>query len=82
MKIFVGNLSYEVEDRDLTILFSKFGKVSSVKIIRNIFSQTSRGYGFVDMPWVIEAQKALENLNKYEFMGKNLIVNEAKPILD
>ncbi len=82
MKIFVGNLSFEVEDRDLTILFSRFGKVSSVKIIRNLFSQTSKGYGFVDMPWIIEAQKAVDNLNKLEFRGNNLVVNEAKPILD
>lgn len=82
MKIFVGNLSFEVEDKDLNILFSGYGKVSSVKIIRNLFSQTSKGYGFVEMPRVIEAQKALENLNKFEFMGKNLIVIEAKPILD
>ena len=78
MKIFVGNLSSEVEERELNSLFSKHGRVNSVTIIRNIFSQTSRGYGFVEMPWLIEAEKALEYLNTFEFRGQKLVVNEAK----
>jgi len=78
MKIFVGNLSSEVEERELNNLFSKHGRVNSVTIIRNIFSQTSRGYGFVEMPWLIEAEKALEYLNTFEFRGQKLVVNEAK----
>jgi RNA recognition motif-containing protein len=77
MKIFVGNLSREVEEKELSNLFSKHGKVSSVTIIRNIFSQSSKGYGFVEMPWLIEAETALNSLDTFEFKGQKLVVNEA-----
>jgi RNA recognition motif-containing protein len=55
------------------------GKVDSVKIIRDMFSQTSKGFGFVEMPGRAQAQKALSELNTFEFKGKKLIVNEARP---
>jgi RNA recognition motif-containing protein len=77
MKIYVGNLSREVEEKELSTLFSRHGKVSSVTIIRNIFSQSSKGYGFVEMPWLIEAEKALSTLNTFELKGQKLVVNEA-----
>ena len=79
MKIFVGNLSHEVKEEELNDLFSEHGRVSSVKIIRDMFSQTSKGFGFVEMPGKVEAKKALDNLNTFELKGKKLVVNEAKP---
>ncbi len=79
MKIFVGNLSHEVKDEELNTLFSEYGRVSSVKIIRDMFSQASKGFGFVEMPGKVEAKKALDNLNTFELKGKKLVVNEAKP---
>ncbi len=79
MNIFVGNLASDVKEDDLKSLFSQHGKVSSVKIIRDMFSQTSKGFGFVEMPGKAEAQKALESLNTYELKGKRINVNEARP---
>ena len=82
MNIYVGNLSQEVKDEDLTTLFSEYGKVSSAKVIRDMFSQESRGFGFVEMPAQAEAQKAIDELNTQELKGKKIIVNEARPKRD
>jgi RNA recognition motif-containing protein len=82
MKIFVGNLSYEVKEEELNDLFSEHGRVSSVKIIRDMFSQVSKGFGFVEMPGRADAKKALDNLNTFELKGKKLVVNEARPERD
>lgn len=82
MKIFVGNLSGDVKDEELNELFSEYGRVSSVKIIRDMFSQVSKGFGFVEMPGKAEAKKALDNLNTFELKGKKLVVNEARPERD
>ena len=79
MNIYVGNLASDVKEDELNDLFSQHGKVSSVKIIRDLFSQTSRGFGFVEMPGNAEAQKVLDTLNTYELKGKKLVVNEARP---
>jgi RNA recognition motif-containing protein len=79
MKIFVGNLSQDVKEEELNDLFSKHGRVSSVKIIRDMFSQASKGFGFVEMPGKADAKKALENLNTLDLKGKKLVVNEARP---
>ena len=79
MKIFVGNLSNEVSEDDLNVLFSEQGSVSNVTIVRDSSNQMSRGFGFVEMVRKVEAKKALKNLNEYEFKGQKLSVNEAKP---
>ena len=79
MNIFVGNLPSNVKEEELRTLFSQHGKVESVKIIRDMFTQTSKGFGFIEMPGKAEAQKALTELNTYEFNGKKLTVNEARP---
>ncbi|OGU36408.1 MAG: RNA-binding protein [Ignavibacteria bacterium GWB2_35_6b] len=79
MNIFVGNLAPDVKEDELKELFSKHGRVSTVKIIRDMFSQRSKGFGFVEMPGKAEAQKALTELNTFELKGKNLNVNEARP---
>ena len=78
MNIFVGNLSKTVTEDDLVTLFSEFGLVKSAKVIKDMFSQESKGYGFIEMPGLSEAQKAIETLNTKEFMGKRLTVNEAR----
>lgn len=82
MNIYVGNLAQDVKDDELKELFSQHGKVDNVKIIRDMFSQTSKGFGFVEMPGRAQAQKALDELNTFEFKGKKLIVNEARPQKD
>ena len=79
MNIYVGNLSSDVIDSDLETAFGKFGKVTSAKVIKDMFSQESRGFGFVEMPGKTEAASAIEELNTSDLKGKNIIVNEAKP---
>jgi RNA recognition motif-containing protein len=79
MNIYVGNLSTNVQEADLNTLFSQHGKVESVKIIQDMYSKISKGFGFVEMLVKDEAQKALDSLNSHEFKGKRLVVNEARP---
>ena len=78
MNIFVGNLSKSVTEDDLVALFSECGHVQSAKIIRDMFTQESKGYGFIEMPGLKEARAAIEKLNTKEFMGKRLTVSEAR----
>ena len=78
MNIYVGNIAQDVSEEELTNLFTEYGKVSSAKILRDMFTQESRGFGFVEMPGQADGQKAIENLNTYELKGKKLVVNEAR----
>lgn len=82
MNIFVGNLSNDVNEDDLMGLFSEFGQVREVKVIRDLFTQQSKGFGFVEMPGLAEAQKAINELNTKEVKGKKITVNEARPKRD
>ena len=79
MNIYVGNLASDVKDDELKDLFSQHGRVNSVKVIRDMFSQVSKGFGFIEMPGKAEAEKAMTELNAFEFKGKKLVVNEARP---
>ena len=78
MNIYVGNIAQDVSEEELTNLFTEYGKVSSAKILRDMFTQESRGFGFVEMPGQADGLKAIENLNTYELKGKKLVVNEAR----
>ena len=82
MNIYVGNLASDVTEEDLTNLFSQYGQVKEAKIIRDMFSQDSRGFGFVEMPGQTDAQNAIKELNTQNLKGKNLVVNEARPKRD
>ena len=82
MNIYVGNLSPDVKEEDLKNLFSNYGQVKEVKIIRDMFSQQSKGFGFIEMPGQAEAQNAISQLNTQDLMGKKLVVNEARPKKD
>ena len=79
MNIYVGNLAQNVQEEDLNTLFSQHGKVDSVKIIRDMYSKISKGFGFIEMLVKDEAKKALDVLNAFELKGKRLVVNEARP---
>ncbi len=79
MKIFVGNLAPGVEEEELKSLFAQHGKVDSVKIIRDMFTRQSKGFGFIEMPGKMESKKAVESLNTHDLKGKRLNVNEARP---
>jgi RNA recognition motif-containing protein len=77
MNIHVGNLSPDTTEEDLKKLFSQFGKVKSVKIIKYP-SSLSKGYGFIDMPASAEAQEAIQNLKAKDLRGKTISVGEAR----
>jgi cold-inducible RNA-binding protein len=79
-KLYVGNLPYSQNDESLEALFSEFGTVESSKVITIRNSGRSKGFGFVEMSTEEEALKAIENMNEKEVEGRNLIVNEAKPL--
>jgi RNA recognition motif-containing protein len=79
MNIYVGNLAKDVTDEELQNLFAEYGYIKSAKIIRDLFSGESKGFGFVEMPGVAEAQKAIDTLNTKDLKGKKIVVNEARP---
>ncbi len=79
MNIYVGNLSYKVNEEELKQEFEAFGEVESAKIIQDMYSGRSRGFGFVEMPTKTEAESAIEGLNGKEMKGRELKVSEAKP---
>jgi len=82
MKIYVGNLSYDVSEVDLRKTFETFGQVSSATIVKDKYSGQSRGFGFVEMLDQTEAQAAIQNLNGKELLGQRMNVNEARPRTD
>ena len=79
MNIFCGNLNREVTETDLQEAFEKYGKVSSVKLIKDMFTGVSKGFGFVEMPSKTEAESAIKELNVSDMKGKPMTVNEARP---
>jgi len=79
MNIYVGNLSPQASEDDLRQAFEAFGQVKSINIIKDRFSGESRGFGFVEMPSKQEAQKAIEEMNGKDLMGRAVNVNEARP---
>jgi len=72
-KLYVGNLSYSVSNEQLEELFAAYGVVKQVNVIEG------KGFGFVEMSGTPEAEKAKEALDAYEFKGRTLKVDEARP---
>jgi RNA recognition motif-containing protein len=79
IKLFVGSLSYGVNDTQLKDFFSTAGSVSSATVIPDRISGQSNGFGFVEMSSDDEAKEAIKTLNNQELDGRSIIVNEAKP---
>jgi RNA recognition motif-containing protein len=79
IKLFVGNLSYEMTEEQLNALFSEAGEVTSAKIITDRHTGQPRGFGFVEMETKMDGQKAISMLNGRNVEGRPLAVNEAKP---
>ena len=78
-KLYVGNLPYETGEQDLQELFSSVGSVETVNVIRDMATGRARGFAFVEMATDEDAQKAVSTLNDYQYGGRNLTVNEARP---
>jgi len=79
MNIYVGNLSYSSTGESLQALFEQHGAVNSVRVITDKFTGSPRGFAFVEMASGDEATAAIAALNGFEFEGKRLRVNEARP---
>ena len=77
MNIYVGNISWGMNDQDLENLFAEYGTVTSAKIITDRMTNRSRGFGFVEMSDGAEA--AIDALNEAEVDGRKLVVNESRP---
>ncbi|MEE9528692.1 MAG: DUF5679 domain-containing protein [Dehalococcoidia bacterium] len=82
MKIYVGNLSYEVTEEELRQEFTAFGEVTSVSIIRDKYSGRPKGFGFVEMASVSEGQAAIAGLNGKTLKDRTLNVDAARPRSD
>lgn len=78
MNIFISNISFKVREQTLSELFSQFGEVTSVRIIKDKESRRSKGYGFVEMANDAEATAAINALNGTEHYERNIVVAEAK----
>ena len=78
-KLYVGNLSYQVDSSELEQLFGAHGQVLSAQIINDRDTGRSKGFGFVEMSTDEEATAAIENLNGKDMGGRSLTVNEARP---
>lgn len=79
MSIYVGNLSYQVEQDDLRRVFEEYGTVKSVQLPVDRETGRVRGFAFIEMGTEAEETAAIEALDSAEWMGRNLKVNKAKP---
>jgi cold-inducible RNA-binding protein len=79
VKLYVGNLSYEMTEKQLQDLFAEAGNVASAKIVTDRQTGQPRGFGFVEMETKVEGQRAISMLNGRNVEGRALAVNEARP---
>jgi len=79
MKLYVGNLSFNTSNQDLTDLFSTTGTVETANVVEDRETGRSRGFGFVEMASKADGQNAIAQLDGKEIDGRSLKVNEAKP---
>jgi len=78
-KLYVGNLSFSVDDQTLADAFSQYGTVESAKVITDRDTGRSKGFAFVEMSSAAEAQDSISKLNGSQFEGRAMNVSEAKP---
>lgn len=79
MRIYIGNLSRDVTEDDLSGLFQPFGKLGEVTIVKDRYNNVSKGFGFVEMPEKSEAEAAIAALHRKELKGQTMDVTEARP---
>jgi RNA recognition motif-containing protein len=78
MNIYVGNLNYKLQESELEEVFSEYGEVSSVKLIKDKYTGKAKGFGFVEMPDDEAATKAIDELDGKELSGRQMKVNKAR----
>jgi RNA recognition motif-containing protein len=79
-KLYVGNLPYQTTESDLQTLFESAGSVATINIVRDRATGQARGFAFVEMSDEEGAKRAISELDRHEYGGRNLTVNEAKPM--
>lgn len=79
-RLFVGNLPYRIEESDLEELFARAGQVETVSVMRDSETGKGRGFAFVEMVSEQDAERAVSQFNQYSLEGRNLTVNEARPM--
>lgn len=79
MNLYVGNLSYQLHEDQLTKAFEQFGEVTSVRLMTDRETGRPRGFGFVEMADQASGQSAIDGLNGTELEGRKMVVNEARP---
>ena len=79
MKLFIGNLPYDITDDEVLELFTEYGEVVNSDLIKDQFSGKSKGFAFVEMSTRGEGHKAMETLNKKHFRHRELVCKEAIP---
>lgn len=79
MRLYVGNLSYNMTSQSLETLFAEYGQVKSAQVVQDRDTGRSKGFGFVEMSDAGQANAAIEGLNSKEVEGRALTVNEARP---
>jgi len=82
MRIYAGNLSYDVTEEQLRQEFGAFGEVTSVSVVTDKYSGRPKGFGFVEMLTKSEAEAAIAGLNGKMIQDRNIVVNEARPRTD
>lgn len=78
MDIFAGSLPFKLKEEDLKQLFEQYGEVTSAKIIIDKITRQNKGFGFIEMPNEEEAKKAIEALNGFEVLGRQIVVNKSE----
>lgn len=79
-KLYVGNLPFEATEAELKTLFESAGQVSTINIIRDRATGQGRGFAFVEMSDAESARRAISELDKHQYGGRSLTVNEARPM--
>jgi RNA recognition motif-containing protein len=78
MDIFAGSLPFKLSEEDLKKLFEQYGEVTSAKIIIDKITRQNKGFGFIEMPNEEDALKAIEALNGFEVLGRQIVVNKSE----
>ncbi len=80
-KLFVGNLPFKATEEDVRNLFAEFGEIVDLKLITDRMSGRSKGIAFVEFSTAEQAQAAIEGLHEHDLLGRNIVVNVAKPFV-
>ena len=81
-KLYVGNLPYQTSESDLQTMFEAMGPVDTVNVVRDRATGQARGFAFVEMSDAEDARRAISQLDRSDYGGRSLTVNEAKPMTD